>query len=332
MPKKEPLEPTTAEQTGENTVGESDPLDVTAADLYQTPDEDGQEPEPEREAETVEGDTGDETDEDDESEPEPEDAESEAGDDDDLDVPRLAEDIEGVLKEHNPKLVERWEKQWKGILKREKAVEGLETIDKTIGSMFGSVETARQELDGFLKGLSEHHGVTVAELVGLRAPDEQEPGDDLESLVADENLYEGELALKRKFERDLAAMRAEFAKELEPMRAERTEKEQRAKEQAYVERIAPRTIKAIEKTYPGFKVTNDQIIQALKKFPQLKDSPIEAVEACYARQIAQHSATLAQRHAGRGREGAPSREAKGRDLPKDPTELTAADIYQHLGS
>lgn len=314
-----------------------DPLSVKAADLYLPTtggaDEDaaletsGVDDDPEDEDEGEAGEAGEEGDEDTESD------DVESGDDavDEDALPRLRAAIEDALSETKPELVKEWADQWKGIVKREQKVADFE---RGIVALYADLPAATRDLNSFLEPVAKHHGVSVAELLGLHgsladdlADGEAEEDDDLD----EEFMTASEIALKRKFEAQIARLESKVAP-LEQDRVlsskEREAARARAEFDSYVERVAPRTIKALGKLYPGFKATPAMVAQALTKFPSLKDTPMEAVEAAFVRDIARASATLAEQTRGAGRELHKNRTPAGTVLPSDPTDIKAHMVYK----
>ena len=342
---------TTATTPEESTThGESDPLDASAKDFVGTTPEDMEEIQtdedeaPKRDPRDVDDAQADEDD--DEQADSEEDAESEDGDGEDAEVPRLDTGIENALKEHAPELIERWNEQWKGVLKREKT---LDEFEDGIRACFEDPERAKAEVLQFVVPLAQRHGMTVEQLLGIEAGGSEAERPEGDEVRLDDSRLPGRydpqarddyghfipewqqrgldsagelLALKR-----VAALEERDAKREAEAEARRAESEKTAKQEAYVEKVATSTIKVLEKTYPGFKVTKEMIGKAIAKFPQLEGQPIEAVEAAYARQIAQHTGRLAQENAGRGRVMPDTRTAKGRVLPDDPADWKAADVY-----
>lgn len=332
---EETAEATTPEATDTET-GVSDPLDVSAADFYQTTEEDAEAATPEPTGEDGDDLEDEEADEAGETETDPEDAEFEDGDEEDIAAPRLRESIEAVLREHNPELISEWQNQWKGIEKKDAQFKEREQkiaeFDADIEGLYESPETAKLALDVFLPDLAKHHKTTVEALLGFKAaPTPTEDATDYNAFLSDDaNLSEEGIALKRKHEADLAALRKEFEPvkaETEALKQRRAEDAARAETQDYVERVAPRTIKGIEKLYPGFTVTKQMITEAITALPAFKDKPLEAVEMHQTRAIAAHMGRLAEQRSGKGRELVPNREAKGKNLPTDPLDWKAADVY-----
>lgn len=310
--------------------GESDPLDAKATDFYQTTDEEEQ-PKEKPEPKGEDGDSEDEADETDEGEKEgedAEDAESEAAETDPDSVPRLAEDIEAVLAEHNPELIDRWNSQWKGVEKREaKLAEGEAAVkewDNGIAALFESPENAVRDLAQFLPKLAEHHGVTIAQLVGLSDAEGSTSAEDDDLLPETAELRKETQALKAQVARlEQSANKAETERQ-----AKEAQDRAEAEHKAYVDKVSDRTIKAIGKLHQGFVVTKAMVGEALKAYPNLKGEPIKAVETHQASALIKHVGLAVAKAAGKGSDMTRGDGARGRRLPDDPTDIKAADVYQ----
>lgn len=284
-----------------------------------------------------EGDDGEEDDEDEtEEEDDEDDEDADALDDDEDDRFALDPDVVEALPE---KARTRLEQQIKGLRKIEKRVQTaapkIEAFDSMIASL-DDPERVSEVLRHIANTAATHHGKTVAALLGL-APGQSAAaageGEFDTSNFAEEGYDSpGEMLA---YLRGKAESKQELDRELAPLKEiqkERQEAAQKAALKAYAEKRAPGVAERIAKTHSGFSVTPDMVAEAVTAFPQLKEKPTRAVEAHFSRAISKHVAARQTERARRGPESPKSSgRASGFQLPKNPLEVTAADLIKYGG-
>lgn len=303
------------------TVIETEPLDFGAADVIAERDA-------ERSEETEHGDEAKEAG--DPSE-EPEDEKAEDDDPDKIEDPEADEDEDGkedgeegkeqgesdkpggekafdesdVVGSALKALAEAGHEQLADRFGRE--MEEVSGIVNAVDRVWASPENAQQDLPAFLKQLSQHHGLSVAELLG----------DDLvESLNEPAFLS----PMEKHLYDEVKNLKAMQAKELERAAKDKSD----AEFKGYIREATPRVQSALEKRYDGWKPTEEQVEEALREFPQFRDKPTRAVEAKYTRQISRHMARQAASVRGKSvPEMDRSRDVGGVAIPDDPLEFTA---------
>lgn len=275
-----------------------EPENVTAASiLAELDNERNQVDEPE---------TTEQTDEDDNLEDGPEEANEDLEDDDD--VPSLNDDILAHLSETKPELIKAWSNNWKGLLKVKRQADTFKAEVAEITS--DDVTTSRNKILSFVDQIAQHKGITREELLGIT--DE----------LPDEYLSPKELELDRKY----SALESKLS------RFEKAENDRRieAETKAYVERIAPKTIKKVEHELNGFKVTPSMIMAALKANPNEQD-PVRAVKRHFVDEIVAFTTeTVRKQSSSRGPELLPKVGARGQAASKSPIEYRVADALAEL--
>jgi len=265
-----------------------------------------------------------------ETEPEPDDEEEPADEDsqeEEFDVPALREDVLETLQEHNPEAIKSWENSWKGLEKRERRLEKeqkeWEGFTAEYQSLFTDPDVAAQKIAGLIQNLSQYHGKNISQLMGVQPATTQEADLDVEFVTDGERLsYEKANAVEKR-QMELEARIARFEKEQENARA-------RAEQEAFVDSVAPKVAKQAEKSYSGFKVTREMVAEALRSFPQLKDAPLEAVAARYAKELYAHAAKSSRElSAKRGPDMLPKVQGRGAAV-KSAEEYSAKDALAEL--
>jgi hypothetical protein len=143
---------------------------------------------------------------------------------------------------------------------------------------------------------------------GFDSPKEMELDNELKALKQKVSLFDGERELLVK-QRETTAKQAEFQK--------------------FVDGIADKTIKTIEKTESGWKVSPEMVTKAIREFPQLKDDPVRAVKAAFPDELVAHklSASTSKTKGSRGPEMPADANGKGKQLP-DPRNVKAKDLFE----
>ena len=172
-------------------------------------------------------------------------------------------------------------------------------------------------LERLIEAVASFHGLPIDELMGgAKAPrgvDVLESGDRSPHSI---NRLEQELRMMRRA--------------MDGLQKERAEAQQRAEFKNYVDEIAPKTIRRLEKLENGWKVSKGMVERAIKEFPQLRNDPMRAVKAAFADELKAHYAKQASnQRKQRGPEMLPDTRGKGQTL-KPPLQTTAADVYAML--
>lgn len=265
-----------------------------------------------------------------ETEPEPDDEEQpadEGSQEEEFDVPALREDVLETLQEHNPEAIKSWENSWKGLEKRERRLEKeqkeWEGFTSEYQSLFTDPDVAAQKIAGLIQNLSQYHGKNISQLMGVQPATTQEADSELEFVTdAERFAYEKATSAERRA-MDLEARLSRFEKEQESARA-------RAEQEAFVDSVAPKVAKQAEKSYSGFKVTREMVAEALRSFPQLKDAPLEAVAARYAKELFAHAAKSSRElSAKRGPDMLPKVQGRGAAV-KSAEEYSGLDALREL--
>ena len=271
-----------------------------------------------------------ETEEQPETEPEPDDEEEpadEASQEEEFDVPALREDVLETLQEHNPEAIKSWENSWKGLEKRERRLEKeqkeWEGFTAEYQTLFTDPDVAAQKIAGLIQNLSQYHGKNISQLMGVQPATTQEAVSELEFVTDAERLAYEKATEAEKRAMDLEARLSRFEKEQENARA-------RAEQEAFVDSVAAKVAKQAEKSYSGFKVTREMVAEALRSFPQLKDAPLEAVAARFAKELYAHAAKSSRElSAKRGPDMLPKVQGRGAAV-KSAEDYTAADALAEL--
>lgn len=296
MDEKEVLEPTTVpEYTVEDAYADLEIKDADAADPgdeQATADE------------VPEDDPGDETDEaDDEEEEEDE-------------IPELDSKIREALGD-NADAIALWERQWKGIVKREKRLAKDEVGFQTFQAYeraFSDPDTAKQAFDSLGEALSKQYGWDSP-----TSPQEEASDKDWEAA----GFYsEKEYELHQK-QQKLDERLAKFEE------AERRRTEERQL-QGWVNATAQKVAKQVAGRYDGFEVTPAMLKEAVENLPQLRDKPVEAVTKWFAQELYAHGQGKASR-SKRMPEMPTSAKAKGFDIPDNPEDITIDHAFLAAG-
>lgn len=203
------------------------------------------------------------------------------GDEDDDTVPKL--DID------NDEAQAIWERQWKGIQKREKKLKESEallneyTAAKPRYEQLEKIEKALEDPTQFktvIKSLTDAvakmHGVNVAELFGETTP---EPADNSDfEFDDDKKVYE------RAKQDALKEMRSELQQmfgdlDLNAVREQQQKTKAEAQFEARLTEVLPTLSRKLESTL-GIKFSKAQIAEALKENPEVSD-PEKAVKLHY---------------------------------------------------
>jgi hypothetical protein len=298
MDEKEVLEPTTEP---EYTVEDA------CADLKL---EDAEPVEPEEEQATADEvpdeDPGDEADEADDEEEEDED-----------EVPELDSAIRAALGD-NADALALWERQWKGIVKREKRLQKDEaglTAYKSYEQALADPNTARQTYEQLGKALSEHH-----KWDSPTTPQAEQPEGAWEAAgfysEKEYELHQNQQKLDERLAR------------FEEAERKRTEERQF---QGWVNATAQKVAKQVAGRFDGFEVTPAMLKEAVENLPQLRDKPVEAVTKWYAKELYANGQGRASR-SKRMPEMPTSAKARGMDIPDNPEDFTIDHAYLMIGS
>jgi hypothetical protein len=235
---------------------------------------------------------------------------------DEEDLPELPE-LDSKLKEalgDNAEALELWERQWKGIAKRERRLKDSEDRVQTFAAYeqgLTNKETAPGFLNHLISVVEQQTGLTKEQLLGLTATDNGQPQWEQEGYYSEKEL---ELARKQQ------ALEAKLSS-LESAEAKR---EQEKEEKLWLDRQTPKIAKTIEGQYDGFKVTPGMVKKAIDALPQFKDEPARAVEMFFARELVKHAS---EKTAGRHKklpEMLDTSSAKGFEVPSNLEEYSAA--------
>ena len=310
MPKdKEETVPTENETTEtQDATPVADPFEYSAADALK---ELHQENEPEDE-EVVNKDDEDESE--DETEEQESNGDEAEESEEDYDIPELSDKMldPDVTPEEKKKL---WGQKWKGILKRER---NIDDFNEGVRGLTASPEAAREGILAFAQNIAAHHGISVEALLGTAQQEEYTDGE----------LPDGFLSQKEiEHDRKLKALEAE----MKAYRESQVAATRKAELDAFVEKLAPKVIKAIAETQSGFKVTTEMIHKAVQAFPNDKDAT-EAIGKLYWKQISEHNRKAAVSRANeRGPELIPKGGSRG-FAQVAPEQYTAAHALQELAA
>jgi hypothetical protein len=260
----------------------------------------------------------------------------------------------------NPALKERWDQRMKGV---DKLVERNKAQAEALGSWNQIAEAledpqrAFETYENIGRILADIHGKAPKTLTAT-AHAAQDKGADWKTLgFEDEDEFmasrlefdskEGYQSFKKALHElqgpVIDALKAKIAKlegdvegtkaEREAAKAEREKAENAQRYNAWINATAPKVVEQIAKEDQGWKITTDMVDKAVRKFPHLIKTPIEAVYAAYPKELKAHYAKANRKDAPKGPElnTQTSRNA-GVALPDDPEDWTAAKVLAIHGT
>lgn len=249
----------------------------------------------------------------------------------------------------------RWKEQVAGLTKKERQAEETLASNAALlefAAMFDNPETVEEALEHLLTNLEATHkrsfkpaAPTVrsevakgGEVDGIPlAPgmkELQERDDNGHYLPKYEQYgYATEAEFHQAAE--IAALRREMAEikgEITPIREERKTHAELVELEKRIERELPKVQARFNREFNGFgrKISQDTIKAAIKVMPQYKDDLFTAVKKAFDDQLREHVSGQVAERTKRGPELIQASKGKGKQLVKDPSELTIADIRREM--
>lgn len=237
------------------------------------------------------------------------------GEDDD-DVPELSDIILDPDADPTSKK-KAWANHWRGIQKRENRVKAFE--DELTGLTTAELDTARATALNFIDQIAEARGISREDFLGLKQQSQEWQGGT--------NEYGLELPPGFQSEKEYE-LHQRLEKWEQAQENERRQARQEAEMNAYVERIADKTIRQAEKTLHGFKVSRDMVAKAVREFPGVE--PLLAVKRHFVDAIVEHTTkTVRTQSSSRGPELLPRSESRGVQR-KSADELSYRDFLKEF--
>lgn len=266
------------------------------------------------------------------------------------DVPELDPLLEDLAK-GNPQAEKRVKEIAEGLQKLKDETKQLKSeleSTKPRADTWDSYERALSDprlagptLERLIEAVCLHHNVAFEDLAPelldrtlKRAPQEQSTTDANGRVrpLWERRGYasEKEMQLEQQI-RSMQGVIQQFQQAQTEIQKERAAAHQQAEFKNYIDAVAPRTIRQLEKLENGWKVTKAMVEKAIREFPQLKGEPARAVKAAFPDQLKSHYAKAAsQARKQRGPEMLPDTRGKGFST-KPPLKTSAADVYAALG-
>jgi hypothetical protein len=302
------------------------------------PETEGQKPEVEEEEEVPEP-------EDDETErDEPDNGAPDEDDDQALQLDPLLEE----LAQGNPKAEKRVQEIAKGLQKLKTETRQLRDDLKatkpkadnwdTYEQALANPDTAGKTLEQLVLAVAQHHKTSPDSLIGALLgnhnallPEVDENGRKRTDWERRGFASEKEMHMDAEL-KQLKSFVQEFQQDREQLKKERESAAKQAEFKTYVDEVAPKTIRKLEKLEAGWKVSKAMVERAIREFPQLKEDPARAVKAMYPDELkAHHSKISAAARPQRGPEMLPETKGKGISLP-EPSRFSAADALRLVES
>lgn len=270
------------------------------------------------------------------------DANAEAKDELNFEGPELDEELAKL----SPALQKRWQQQVKGLKKRERDYSEKATAFKTNEERFNNLTTVEANLANPATAvatfkqlgelLKQSHGYTDAQLYGdtPQSIKKSDDGGDWESqgfeYESDYQVYQRAKAeAKAEALAEMEAKLTPYLQKIEEIKQVESKQAAQAQEQAYLDRVTPRTIKQISSEESGWKITPAMVAEAITAYPQHRDDPARAVCAHFSDERAQHIAEVAADRTPQPTTMLPSNDARGYKL-KNPLDYTAKDAYEDI--
>jgi hypothetical protein len=198
-----------------------------------------------------------------------------------------------------PGATKRWQDQLAGVEKvKNRYQELLGQAEPAISwvNRFGDPSTAARTYQELGQVLAQQHGIPIEQFRGTTSQPTVD-NSDLEPWEKEGFDYQAEYNIYEKAKQAaLKQVKDELAPYLNEIQSIKQQREQAAalqQQQDWLDSVAPKTIKLLEKTENGWPVTKDMVNAAVSAFPQLRNDPAKAVKALYADELKEHTAKVA---------------------------------------
>ena len=250
-------------------------------------------------------------------------------------------ELDAEIAKHLPtELVERWNTQWKGVVKREtrlaaaeqSLIDGfneLETVT-TLSNRLADKQTAIETYRWLGEQLKNQHGYRDEDLFG-RADNSltATEADDYDSFDDYLEQTNGDNAdLRKKLKQELLSELSPVLKEFEAFKAERAQQQKQAQLQQRIKAITPAVNKELKVSDNGWQVSSEQVLEAISQLPQFESDPAEAVRRWFSTERVEHIRKTAS-GGKKAPELIPAAKATGEKLVS-PEKLDFATAYMQL--